>query len=805
MPQCFLCRKNHDEVSALFKHFFLIHGQHNFTLYHCIEDGCRRSFHLKNTFRKHLYNTHVSSENSESLIHSNTTETDAGPCIPIISTKIDNPFHPTLSESNSYTLPNFVSSLYANPLLPRNVVQDVIAGMSKYICGSLTSNLENVFSEMAVAAKQGNDISSYKDRLLSVVKSPIENLDTEFKRLKYFERQRTYIPPKEIVIGERRCNVKERGVLRSKLVTCTEQFVPLRNVLQAFFSLNNVMQETLDYMNSLKEGSLQNFIQGSFWINASKHFGNKLVFPLFLYFDDYETGNVLGSHSGIHKLGAVYVSVGCIPPDRASSLNNIFLTLLFHSQDRTAFGNNVIFAPIIEELNFLSETGVDIDVSAYKGKLYFNLGLIIGDNLGLHSITGFNETFSSNHPCRICNVTKEALKKQYFEEEHLLRNIVNYTTQLQLNCPSSTGIKEKCVWLSVKNFSLFDQLGVDIMHDILEGVAKYVMCFLILKYTQDLKYFSLKKLNDKIEHFDFGPDNSSKPCLLSAEHISKNNIRLSASEMLTIVRYFGLLVGEFVPTDDNYWTIYITLRQIIDLLMCTLLTKDRCSLLQVLVAELNELYTKFTNENLKPKFHFLVHYHAMILKFGPLVHFWSMRFEAKHRISKISARASFNRRNLTLTLATKHQLQLNDIFVKGSLNTTISVGVSKRISEQDRNYIIRHLNLDPNLSFIPVSWAKVKGTLYKYGTILVQDIGNFGDVAFMSVTNVFVYNEETVIFNCSSLTTINFDFHLHCFEVEIPNEKQNIYVTHDSLISFLPNHINVTSNGKKYITQRAQL
>jgi len=31
-------------------------------------------------------------------------------------------------------------------------------------------------------------------------------------------------------------------------------------------------------------------------------------------------------------------------------------------------------------------------------------------------------------------------------------------------------------------------------------------------------------------------------------------------------------------------------------------------------------------------------------KFGPLISLWSMRFEAKHRISKISANTSRNRR-----------------------------------------------------------------------------------------------------------------------------------------------------------------
>lgn len=38
-----------------------------------------------------------------------------------------------------------------------------------------------------------------------------------------------------------------------------------------------------------------------------KDHGNQIVLPIFLFFDDYEVGNALGSHSGIHKLGAVYI------------------------------------------------------------------------------------------------------------------------------------------------------------------------------------------------------------------------------------------------------------------------------------------------------------------------------------------------------------------------------------------------------------------------------------------------------------------------------------------------------------------
>jgi len=60
----------------------------------------------------------------------------------------------------------------------------------------------------------------------------------------------------------------------------------------------------------------------------------------------------------VHKLGAVYISIPCLPPHIQSTLKTIFLTLLFHSTDRQKFGNNIIFKPLIDELYFLGEQGI---------------------------------------------------------------------------------------------------------------------------------------------------------------------------------------------------------------------------------------------------------------------------------------------------------------------------------------------------------------------------------------------------------------------------------------------------------------
>lgn len=91
----------------------------------------------------------------------------------------------------------------------------------------------------------------------------------------------------------------------------------------------------------------------------------------------------------------------------------------------------------------------------------------------------------------------------------------------------------------------------------------------------------------------------------------------------------------------------------------------------------------------------MLHFHTIIKKFGPLITLWCMRYEAKHRISKISANTSSNRRNICIGLAIKHQLQLNDILLKGTLGNEIELGPTGDIAcHGDAQSIKMFMNLD---------------------------------------------------------------------------------------------------------------
>lgn len=809
MPSCFICKESVPLISILCKHFQIKHATHDFCQYICVESDCNRSFHLLNSFKKHL-STHIINPSTTTTNKLNINSVDK----PLPSISSENNFHSfyTINENphtsntdncNDFRLTDihigkFLASMYSNSQIPRNVIQLVIEGMIDIINGIKSSLLNN---DLIIP----HNISNHINSVFKNIDNTFLNLNTEYKRIKYYTEKGTFIPPQEYVVGEKLNDNRNHNTFSIIPTNCTAQFISTRHILKKFFEIKNILSDTFDYINEIKscDNILMNFIQGSLWKNKIKeHDINDIVLPIFLFFDDYEVGNPLGSHSSIHKLGAVYLTVPCIPSYRQASLNNIFLTLLFHSSDRKKFGNNIIFRPLINELNYLKQTGIEVNTDKFKGIIKFELGVILGDNLGIHSITGFVESFSSNYPCRMCKIKKEEMKKQCYVDIHLLRNWEQYNLDLIEGDVINSGIKEACIWHDIPNFRVVDQVGVDIMHDLLEGVCKYDMTFLILYYINDLKIFSLEVLNNRMIHFDYGPDKGSKPTVLNAEYIKKHNIRLSASEMMTFVRYFGLFIGDFVPRNDPVWNLYILLRQILDLLISGSLQKGCSEYLQTLIAEHHDLYLKYSNLDLKPKFHFMLHYHTLLNKFGPLISLWSMRFEAKHRISKISANTSSNRRNICKTLAIKHQLQLNYMFLKNTLNDEIELGPSVLINDIEVEEIQKYMQIQSIDLIIKCPWVSVKGTKYKPKTVLTLNIHENELPTFCIIEHIYVYNNEVVLFKCLELNTIMFDEHIYSYEVKIENDNK-IFVYHHMLPSFIPNNLSILPNGCKYVTLRS--
>lgn len=269
-------------------------------------------------------------------------------------------------------------------------------------------------------------------------------------------------------------------------------------------------------------------------------------------------------------LGAVYVSLACLPPELASSLDQIFLVSLFKTNDKKYFGNSIIFKDLISELNYLENTGIFVTVNNKVHDIFFSLGLIIGDNLSLHSILGFTESFVSRYPCRFCKTIKNECHVQTTEVDINLRNSINYADDLKLNDVLLTGVKESCVWNEISSFHVTQNYCVDIMHDMLEGVCNHDIGLMLKIMIFDLKYFTIDKLNNRIELFDYGSvDIQSRPTLIASETLKSkgNKLKMSAGEMLCFVKNLGLIIGDLVPLNSEIWSIYIILDKILNIIL----------------------------------------------------------------------------------------------------------------------------------------------------------------------------------------------------------------------------------------------
>lgn len=234
----------------------------------------------------------------------------------------------------------------------------------------------------------------------------------------------------------------------------------MREILKSLLEIPNFYKEILNIINtnssSLYTNKMYaNLCDGTTWKLIRENYDDRIVIPLFfipllLYYNDFESRNPFGTAAGIHKVGALYGSVATLPPHHASSLENIFLIQFIYLSDKTHFGNTKCFNKVIEEIKFLSNTGIVIcDKKNCKTRVYFVVIVLLEDNLGLNNLLDFNESFVSEHICRICRAPKFITRCAKFESKNLLHTFENYAQDL---VNFSCGVKEDCIFNEIPHF-----------------------------------------------------------------------------------------------------------------------------------------------------------------------------------------------------------------------------------------------------------------------------------------------------------------------------------------------------------------
>lgn len=86
-----------------------------------------------------------------------------------------------------------------------------------------------------------------------------------------------------------------------------------------------------------------------------------------------------------------------------------------------------------DELKFLENEGITVDIPEGPKKIYFRLALVTGDNLGLHSLLGFTESFNQKIFCRLCLTNRSDINFIFTENQCVLRSELNYEADISKN------------------------------------------------------------------------------------------------------------------------------------------------------------------------------------------------------------------------------------------------------------------------------------------------------------------------------------------------------------------------------------
>ncbi|XP_034254729.1 uncharacterized protein LOC117653268 [Thrips palmi] len=808
MPSCFKCRTFVSNIPGLKVHFDSKHKKDCLLFYTCVEQNCFSNFNTWAKLRRHLSRCHRPVPTvSEFMLHETELNDSAS--------DIENVFVDLSCDANEQSAPDPVlvakeveeemrdllieitGKLYADPTLPRCQVQVVVDELHK-----LTSKVISIVKPTIVTTMQSEKIEHEKIRkvadMFDVIDRSFDSFSSDYLRLKMFSEQGCLLLPVPHTIGYGMRDKKKNGIMVKEIVPMQGQFIPLRKLFKMFLSLPGVFNTCYSYMEKLEKETnvLANFVQGKLWKEKKAlHFKDKIVFPLFVYYDDLEVNDPLGSHKVVSKLGGTYVTIPCLPPEYQSKLENIFLALLIYSLDRSLFGNANVFKILVDEINYLQKTGIEIDVDGSPIRVYFALGLVLGDNLALNGVLGFVESFRAYYFCRFCKTHRDTTTTDCCETPELRRNVDDYERDVAAPM-SKSGVKEKSIWNDVEHFHVYENFCSDpVLHEFAEGSGKRAMILILQNlFSDNTNNITLECVNERMNTFDFDLNGISNrpPPISPKEFEEKGKIYMSGSEMINFILIFSFLVGDLVPEGNAVWPLYLVMREILDIVRSTAHPPGTINRLKYLITEFLKLYSTLFDELFKAKEHIMTHWPFLLEMSGPLSLFSSMRMESKNRLFKLRAVATSSRVNIVFTTALKEQLQFcYRISSNRGLECKPETGPATYLKAvNDDCFALAAGNSSCGISSsildtcVEVSWAKVKGTTYKRGMCVAMGLDEYDLPIFGDIEKFFCSEGNVVYLFCRTLLTGAFDDIINGYEVYDTDEF--VFIQQENLLSFRP-------------------
>lgn len=783
---CYICFRSFDGISKLIQHIRRCHFpiEYNLSL-KCCGDQCTSVFKSYSGYRRHLGKCKQLNNEAGCSTESSFTE-DMSEDLRF-SHGISNDFQETisepaedvdlndLSENINLQLISFLSQLLSGGI-PLSTIVKIVANVEELVHTILESS-KRIISANSNAQVQFNLFSTN-------VLAQIGKYRTEYKIKKHCSNNEL-VQPVEICVGVRSEQVLNKTSISyiQKNVSNNFIYVPILDTLtfilknpsvHKFFSGSNTQNI---HLTSFSDGS--NYKESNFF----KDYPNAI--QLQLYYDEFECAAPLGTKTGSHKMGAFYFVIRNFPPELLSKLTNIHLLALFYSNDLKSVSINEFLKPIIKDIQILELEGLSVSFLPYK--LKGTLVALSHDNLGGNTLFRMVESFNANHFCRVCLTHKNDVQF-VLNEKHprcQLRNRAFYDSIPDEIIPPNTyfGIKEKSCLNNLSYFHLGDVISVDIMHDILEGVAQYEIK-LILNYVINEKLITLKEINRRIFFFNYGVlDMNKKPSPINLEK-SGSALGERAAQTWCLARYLPLILADIIPKlPENKWDMIDLLLRIINICFAPVIPFESVDLLEILIHDHHSKVKEFGH--LLPKHHIIVHYPRAIRSMGPLLHIWCMRFEAKHGYFKDLVHKLKNFKNIPYTLALRHQMLMRTSWKNYSFTYDVIHGPTKIFSINDYEYkdvIKQNLDIPQDvINVVETKYVTYNNFTYNLSFFICSKVEN-SLPTFHEIIKIILIEDQT-FFVTKLWRTDPFLNHLNAFPIE-PVHNEPLTLIHLKLLKY---------------------
>lgn len=252
---------------------------------------------------------------------------------------------------------------------------------------------------------------------------------SEYMFKKYLKESNLWFEPTAFVINHE--FVQTIVDMENEIVMDTYRGIvmPIEDQIRSFLQLPGMLKLMLNeqgryFVDNCTNKPIAHFCQASLWKGiVNKNVGKKII-PIMIYNDDFKIDDSVGPHGGDTSISAFYYQFPSLPSYLKSKLQYIFvgmLTLSKHVKECTA---DSALNMILNIFTRLEVYGIEIvDEVGERHKIHFILTNVLGDNLGIHTILGFAQSFNATYYCRFCITPKSRCQHMFNDKDIVLRCI----------------------------------------------------------------------------------------------------------------------------------------------------------------------------------------------------------------------------------------------------------------------------------------------------------------------------------------------------------------------------------------------